>query len=145
MSHQTLQIHCCRRSRSHLCGAGSLPWLGCPCRDSCTLGTWDRTDTSSHCPCRWTPPLNCRQYSWELPGQNVLAGTQAGWPEDLKEIKYYGIKCRGILQPNSLPNLHNQRMKNTSTIMKKETVWLFKDSVHISLAVALSRISFLED
>lgn len=86
-SHRILQIHCYMHSKFHLYGAGFLPWLECPCRDNCTQGIWDRTDTSNHCPCRWTLPLNCKQYSSELPGQNVLADTQAGWPEDLKEIE----------------------------------------------------------
>lgn len=104
-------------SRSHLCGSDSLPWLECPCRDSYTLGTWDHTDTSSHCPYRWTPLLNYRQYSSELPGQNVLADTQAVWPEDLKEREYYVINAKGCSRQASFPTYVTKKLW--------KTIWLF--------------------
>lgn len=138
-SHQILQIHCCMSSKSHLCGADFLPWLECPCRDSCTLGIWDHTDTSSHCPCRWTPPLNCKQYSSEQPGQNVLADTQVGWPEDLEEIEYYVIKCKGMLEPSSFPNLCNKQ-----TNYEKWNYMAFL-AQFTRLAFALLCVSFLKN
>lgn len=131
-SHLILQIHCCMHSRSHLCGSDSLPWLECPCRDSYTLGTWDHTDTSSHCPCRWTPLLNYRQYSSELPGQNVLADTQAVWPEDLKEREYYVINAKGCSRQASFPTY--------VTNYEKENYMAFGDNLHVCLAFALCHL-----
>lgn len=73
-----LQILCRASPMSLWFSPGSPPWLGCPCRGSCTLGTWDHSCTSSHCPCRQIRPLHCRLCSWELPAQSPPSSSQGG-------------------------------------------------------------------
>lgn len=78
LSHLILQILYKAIPMSLLFSPGSPPWLGYPCRGSCTLETWDHSCTSNHCPCRQTHPLHCRLCSWEQPAQNFLLGSLVG-------------------------------------------------------------------
>lgn len=69
----------CRGSpRSLWSFADSPPWLGCPCRDSCTQGTLGRSCTSSRYPCSGIHPPHCKRCSWEQPARNLLSGSLAG-------------------------------------------------------------------
>lgn len=76
--HLILQIPYTACPMSRWLFPGSPPWLECPCRGSCTLGTWGHSCTSSHCPCRQTHPLHCRLCSWEPPVQNSLSSSLEG-------------------------------------------------------------------
>lgn len=69
--------------RSLWSSPGSPPWLGCPYRDSCTLGTLRHSCTSSRCPCRQIHPLHYRLCSWEQPAQNFLSSSLGGSPASL--------------------------------------------------------------
>lgn len=62
---------------------GCPPWLGCPYRDSCTLGTCGHNGTSSRYPCRQIHPLHYKLCSWEQPAQSFLSSSLEGSPASL--------------------------------------------------------------
>lgn len=74
----------------------SPPWLWCRQRDSCILGIWVSSGTSSRCCDKVVHPLSYTPHSWGLPPQNGHVGTLAGHPANLKsEKEQLCCECRG--------------------------------------------------
>lgn len=76
------------RSRPVCSCPGSLPWPWCRRRDSCILGIWPSTGTSSRFCGRATRPLSYTPHSWGLPPQNAHAGTLAGHLASLEKTSW---------------------------------------------------------
>ena len=62
MSYLIPQSQCCRLSRFQLCEEDSLPWLECPWKGNCILGTWGHNDTTEDEKSGWHHQLSGHEF-----------------------------------------------------------------------------------